>query len=212
MVGSIASWFRKRRRAVLLVAAFVVVGAGVGIAIGYTLREQRKTDQLRTDGEQALTARDYSRARDLLMQYLKQRPTDAHRAAARGPRRPARCAAYGDAREQLKRCRAEGGDDESLTVEEALLDVETGDYQPIAFLRERAKRDDDLALVILEVLIQRDLDTYQLGTALDEFTRYLARRPDDLHARLGRGFVWERFLSFADAVEELPQGGRGAPG
>ncbi len=34
---------------------------------------------------------------------------------------------------------------------------------------------------------------------------YLSRRPDDLQALLGRGFIWERFLSFADAVADYRQ-------
>ena len=57
-----------------------------------------------------------------------------------------------------------------------------------------------MSLAVLEVLIQHDLDMYHLREALQGFNVYLARRPDDLYALLGRGVVWERFLSFADAV------------
>jgi tetratricopeptide (TPR) repeat protein len=41
-----------------------------------------------------------------------------------------------------------------------------------------------------------------LWQALQELTHYLRSRPDDLQALLGRGFVWERFLSFRDALED----------
>ncbi len=198
MGGAVGSWFRRRRQVVLLVA--VVVLAVVGFA-GYSLRQQRKIDRLLTEGEELLAAREDKRARERFEQYLAERPTDT-RARLLAARACRRMRAYREAREHLKRCQADGGDAESITIEETLISVQLGNEQPVASLRERAKRDDDLALVVLEVLIQHDLDTYQLGTALDGFTRYLERRPTDLHALLGRGFVWERFLNFADALQD----------
>ena len=199
---AVGNWLR-RRRVVILVALLAAVAAG---AAGHYLRERRQAERLAaerllTEGEQALAAREYARAREILDRYLAERPADTRvRLLAARAARQARI--YSDAREHLRRCRADGGDAESIDVEESLLDVLLGDERPVAALRERARRDDDLALVILEVLVQRDLDTYQLGSALDGFTRYLSRRPDDLHALLGRGFVWERFLNFADALED----------
>jgi predicted Zn-dependent protease len=77
--------------------------------------------------------------------------------------------------------------------------VERGEG-PAPGLRQRAEGDDELALVILEVLIQYDIDTYRLRQALHGLTRYLRARPDDLQALLARGYVWERFLAFADAL------------
>ncbi|MBX9628459.1 MAG: tetratricopeptide repeat protein [Gemmataceae bacterium] len=190
-------WLRRRWVPVLM----AVVAAVAAIAAGYHLRERRKTDGLLAEAEQALAARESAQARGLLDRYLTDRPADAHARllAARAARQ---AKSYRDARDHLRRCRADGGDAEPIAVEEALVDVAQGDETPVPGLRERATRDDDLALVVLEVLIQHDLDTYQLGSALDGFTRYLARRPDDLYALLGRGFVWERFLNFADALED----------
>jgi tetratricopeptide (TPR) repeat protein len=187
----------RRPRTVLFL---VLVCAAAGAA-GWVYWSRSKTTDLLRQGEQALGARDYPRAREHLDRYLALRPDDAHAhlLAARAARR---MRDYPAAREHLRRCRERGGPTEPIVVEEALAEVQRGDEQPVAFLRERAKRDDDLALVILEVLIQHDLDTYQLRAALDGFTRYLAHRPDDLQALLGRGYVWERLLSFPDAVED----------
>jgi tetratricopeptide (TPR) repeat protein len=178
----------------------VLVAAGA-VAAGYSVRQRQNANRLLVDGEQALAARDYGRARDTLDRYLARRPADA-RARLLAARAARHARAYADARDHLARCRADGGEPEPIAVEELLLDVLGGDERPVPTLRDRAKQDDDLALVVLEVLIQHDLDTYQLGSARDGFTRYLARRPDDLHARLGRGYVWERLLSFPDAVED----------
>jgi tetratricopeptide (TPR) repeat protein len=175
-----------------------VAGAG---AAGYSARERSKADRLLADAEQALAAREDARAREALDRYLADRPADT-RARLLAARAARRARAYGDARDHLRRCRADGGAADPIAVEESLLDLLQGDERPVPALRERARRDDDLAPVVLEVLVQHDLDTYQLGSALDGFTRYLALRPNDLHALLGRAFVWERLLSFADALED----------
>ena len=193
---TLGSQARRRRRLVILLALLAAVGAA-----GYFLRERREARRLLAEGEQALAAREYARAHELLDRYLAARPSDT-RARLLAARAARQARAYGPAREHLRRCRADGGEAEPVAVEESLIDLQLGDERRLAALRERAEQDDDLALVILEVLIQHDLDTYRLGSALDGFTRYLARRPDDLHALLGRAFVWERFLNFADALED----------
>lgn len=188
-------------RVVPLVVVLAILGCLAG---GYFIRQQRKTDQLLAEAEQLLAAREYSRSRELLDRYLIDRPADTH-ARLLAARTAREVRAYQDAREHLKRCRADGGDAERIAVEESLVDLLLGDVRPLATLRERAKQDDDLALVILEVLVQYDINNYQLGLALDGFTRYLSRRPDDLHALLGRGFIWERFLNFSDALNDYRQ-------
>jgi tetratricopeptide (TPR) repeat protein len=196
-MGSAIRSVLRRRRLVILAALLILAVA----TAGYFLHERRKTDRMLADGEQALAAREYARAREILDRYMVERPTDA-RARLLAARAARQTRAYNDAREHLRRCRADGGDEESIAVEESLIDVLLGDVRPVAELRERAKRDDELALVVLEVLVQHDLNTYQLASAREGFTRYLERRPEDLHALLGRAFVWERLMSFPDALED----------
>lgn len=156
--------------------------------------------QFLRQGEAALAARQYDKARELLARYLSHRPGDTHARllAARAARR---LREYYEAYEHLRRCREGGGDAEAIGIETTLIAVQRGE-EPTDALRQRAEKDDELALVILEVLIQYDIDTYRLHQALHGLTRYLQSRPDDLQALLARGYVWERFLYFADALED----------
>jgi tetratricopeptide (TPR) repeat protein len=176
--------------------------AAAALALGLLAWRQWPRQFLR-QGEQALAARDDAKARALLARYLAHRPGDAraHLLAARAARR---LREYYDAYEQLRLCREAGGDAEAVEVETALIAVERGE-EPSPALRQRAEGDDELALAALEVVIQHDIDTYRLRQALHGLTRYLRARPDDLQALLARGYVWERFLYFADALEDYRQ-------
>lgn len=172
------------------------------LAVGLVAWRQWPQPFLR-QGEAALAERRYDDARENLTRYLSYRPDDA-RARLLAARAARHLQEYFDAFEHLRRCREEGGDQEAIEVETALIGVERG-QEPDPGLRQRAEKDDELALVVLEVLIQYDLDNYRLRQALHELTRYLQSRPSDLQARLSRGFVWERFLYFADALEDYRQ-------
>jgi tetratricopeptide (TPR) repeat protein len=185
--------FRRRLTVLLLTAAVLV--AGVVIA------RQQWTARLLRQAEQALDAHEYAEAREHLTRYLDSRPTDVHARllAARAARW---LHDYDQAAAHLHRCLQDGGPAEPVAIEYALLAVQQGGVSPNAELRQRALEDDELSLVILEVLIEHDINTYQLRLALNELTRYLTRRPDDLRARLGRAHVWERFQSYADALED----------
>lgn len=182
-----------RRPLVLIALAAVLAGAG-------WLGWRQYPRQFLRHGEEALQARAYDEARTQLERYLGYRPDDAHAhlLAARAARN---LRAFYDAQEHLRRCREAGGDAEAIEIETALLAVTRG-TEPTPELRLRAEADDELALAALEVLIQHDLDTYRLRPALHALTRYLKARPDDLQALLARAFVWERFLSFADALHD----------
>lgn len=191
---------RRQKRG--LAAGLILTTAGLLAAAVYQQHLcQLEVDRLLAEGRQALADRQYARARERFQRYLDSRPADPPvlLLAARAARLNRE---YTLARDYLGRCEAAGGDPEQIQIERALVSVELGDDSLIPPLRERASRNDELAAVILEVLIQHDLNTYQLASAREGFTRYLSLRPDDLHALLGRGFVWERFLSFSDALED----------
>lgn len=182
----------------LVLAPILMIGIGGGV---YWRMDQRRVDAFLVHGQSLLDERDYAKASEVLENYLRERPRDVQ-ARLLLVRAARQARAYRQAAEHLQLCRDALGDAEAVVVEEGLLEVARGKEAPIAALRERARQKDALALNILEVLVQRDLDTYQLGAALDGFTRYLEQRPEDLHALLGRGFVWERYISFADAAED----------
>src|SRR5262245_9647368 len=183
-----------RKVVILLLVLATLIGGGVAIW-------RQWTRQMLRQGEDALAAHAYEEAQGHLARYLYWRPGDAH-ARLLAARTARRLLSYDEAAEHLRRCRQDGGDEEAIAVEGALAEVQRGAHGPVDSLRQRAGGDDELALVILEVLIQYDIDTYRLRHAQHGLNRYLERRPDDLQARLGRGFVWERLLSFADALED----------
>jgi len=182
--------------------ALALAVAVAGGALGYSeYRHAARTAALLTEGEAALAARDYGPAREKLEALLAARPDHA-RARLLAARAARQQREFRAARDHLGALRAAGREAEAVALEEQLLDVRAGRFDAVPALRARAKGDDELALVALEVLIQHDLDTYQLASARTGFTRYLELRPTDQHALLGRAFVWERFMNFADALED----------
>jgi len=147
-----------------------------------------------------LQRRDYPRALESLNRYLAHRPADAraHLLAARVNRK---LQEYFQAGEHLRKCRELSGDPEAISVETDLIGIQRGG-EPSNKLRDRVDQDDEVASEILEVLIQYDIDRYQLRPAIHGLTRYLALHPGDLQALLARAHVWERFLYFTDALED----------
>lgn len=157
------------------------------------------TGQFLRQGEEALAARAFGKAKEQLALYLTYRPGDT-RGRLLAARAARRLRDYDEAAAHLRRCRDDGGPEEAIGVEYALIALQRGDEAPDEALRQRSRQEDELALVILEALIQYEIDTYQLRQAQRDLNLYLSRRPDDLHALLARGYVWERFLNFADAL------------
>jgi tetratricopeptide (TPR) repeat protein len=178
----------------------ILLALGTLAAGGYFRWRWWTGQQLLRGGEEAVAAHEYGQAREQLARYLALQPSDG-RACLLAARAARRLRQYDEASAHLRCCLQAGGPAEAVAVEYALIDVEKGEDGPVPALRERA-RDDELALPILEVLVQYDLDTGRLRQAQQDLTLYLARRPDDLQALLGRGAVWERLLSFADARED----------
>lgn len=184
----------KKAVAIAFVAMLVCLGAWQGSQYYFFNRTLAEI-------ESAVEERDNQAALEKLQQFLLSNPDHAH-AHLLAARTSRRLKAYFDAKEHLRICKEKGGNAEAIEVESALIDVQRGDETNIEWLRQRSSKEDKLALVILEVLIQYDLDTYQLWSALDDFKRLLAQRPNDLQALLGRGRVWERFLYFKDALAD----------
>ena len=190
-------WFRSVLRKPLTIVLLATAGLAAG-GVGYW---RHQSDQLLVEGQHALEAREYAAAREHLERYLKIRPGAV--AARLLAARAARCQRdFDGALDHLRRCRDDGGDAEAIDAEYALINIKRGDDKSVPWLRERARNDDPLALLILEGLIQHDLDTYQLWQALEDLNEHLRRRPTDLQALLARADVWERFLSFADALND----------
>ena len=181
--------------------ATIAIAILAAVAAGAWASWRTWTAQFLRQGEEALAARNFDKAKERLDRYLSHRPGDSRGRllAARAARRLRR---YDEAAEHLRRCREDGGPAEAIDVEFALMALQRGDDSPDDSLRRRVLQDDELALVILESLIQYDIDTYQLRQAQQDLNLYLSRRPDDLHALLARAHVWERFLNFADALAD----------
>jgi predicted Zn-dependent protease len=187
---------RWARRAALAGLVLLVLGIPAGVA-GWYLRVQPR---LRA-AEAALDDHDYAAAADHLARFLEARPNHAraHFLAARAARALRR---YDEAEEHLRACRRLGWDEQALEVERRLRDLQEGDASAEPFLRQHAEAGGPEALPVLEALTQYYVDQYRLTRALDCLNRYLAARPDDLRALLGRASVWERFLYFGDAADD----------
>jgi len=154
-----------------------------------------------TAAEAAARRHDDEEARQHLEAYLATWPNSA-RARLLAARTARRLHRYEEAEEHLRIYRQAGGDAASITLERMLAALQRGEAEMEPVLRARAEGGDEQALTILEVLIQFYLDTYRLHQALECLNQYLAQRPNDLHALLGRAFVWERFFYLADALQD----------
>jgi Flp pilus assembly protein TadD len=186
------------RRAVLLplAAAVVALAAAGGGAAWYFRAEPHLAA-----AEQALDRRDSAAARRELDAYLRAWPDcgRAHLLAARAARR---LHLYDEAEDHLRACDRLRWDPQAVALERVLADVQHGDLRAERFLWDRVEAGGPDAPEILEVLTQYYLDDYQLMRAKDCLDSYLRLRPDDLHALLGRAFIWERLLYFADAAKD----------
>jgi Flp pilus assembly protein TadD len=181
-------------RWLLLGAAVLAAGSG---AVAWLLRP----DPDRVAAERAIERRDYATAYDHLEECVKRRPHDARFLflAARTARRAAH---YEQAEEHLRACQRLEGPTDAIALERALIRAQQGDSEVESYLLARVSQGDPDTLLIWEVLIQQYLDTYQLFKARDCLDRYLERRPDDVQALLGRGFVWERLFFYPEAVDD----------
>ena len=187
--------FRPRRLLLLAAAAVCLGGAAGGAAWCF------RAEPHLTAAEQALDRRDYPTARRELDAYLQAWPAHgrAHFLAARAARR---LRLYDEAEEHLRSCDRLKWEPQAVGLERTLAAVPRGEMRADHFLWGRVEAGDPDAPEILEVLTQFYLDDYQLMRAKDCLDRYLGLRPDDLQALLGRAYVWERLLYFADAAKD----------
>jgi tetratricopeptide (TPR) repeat protein len=182
----------------------LVIALGAGGVFWWRHQAREAERALLARAEAALGERRHAAARSLFDEYLVLQPDDA-RARLLAARTARRLRELSEAVQHLERAGALGADAEAVRVEYELLALAQGDESVVPALRERAREEDEVALTILEALIQLDLDAYRLRLAQSELTDYLRRRPGDLHALIARGHVWESFLNFSDAVEDYRQ-------
>jgi tetratricopeptide (TPR) repeat protein len=82
------------------------------------------------------------------------------------------------------------------------MQAQRGDLTVENFLWSRVEQEDSESPLMLEILIQDYVSSYRLPQALDALNRFLQRRPGDIQALLGRGWVWEQFFDFGRAVAD----------
>jgi Flp pilus assembly protein TadD len=151
--------------------------------------------------ERALEQRDFKLARALMGPCLAVWPSGGrtHFLAARAAWRSG---FYDEANEHLAVCRRQQWDAAALHCERALMQAQRGDRTVEEFLWSRLRQNDPETPLILEVLIQAYVSSYRLPQALNALNLYLQRRPDDVEALLGRGWVWEQLFDFGRAVAD----------
>jgi tetratricopeptide (TPR) repeat protein len=184
------------RRAVF--SGIVLLGLAAGSAYGgraLWLEHHFRAAARAADG------RDFAAALDHLAPYLAAYPDSgpAHFLAARTARRAGK---LDDAETHLAACRRLGYRRDDVDLEQALLMVRRGEPVNEDYLRRRVEEGHPDALLVLEVLTDHYLRNFRLYDALWSLNHYLARRPDDVAALLGRAFVWEKLFSFEDAERD----------
>jgi tetratricopeptide (TPR) repeat protein len=198
MFQRLRRWLSVRRLRPRLALALILLVPILATAAGLGASNLWFERHMRAAGE-ALDRRDYPEAKRQLDQALRFRPNDAraHFLAGRTARRA------GDidlAKQELKRAEQLGYAEDRIFLEHALLSFQQGDRQTETYLRRRVDADDADLLLILEVLIQEYVQSFQLWDAKQYCDRYLSRKPDDVQALLGRAYVWERLFYYANAV------------
>jgi tetratricopeptide (TPR) repeat protein len=180
----------------------MLLGAGLAVVVAGLVGWLLRPDPDRVAAEQALQKRDYAGAYTHLHACLRRRPDDRELLLLTA-RTARRANLHEQAEKHLRACERRQGPAAAIALERALGRAQRGDVEVAAELQARADRGDPDALLIWEVLIQHYLDRYQLFKARDCLDRYLERRPDDVHALLGRGYIWDRLFFYAEAARDF---------
>jgi tetratricopeptide (TPR) repeat protein len=180
---------------------WVLLGAGLALAAAGLAAWFFRPDPRLAAAERALEHHDYTGAYDHLRDCLRRRPDDP-RLLFLAARTARRAGLYEQAEKHLGACQRLQGKSDAIALERALARAQRGDAEIEPYLTARVEKGDPDTLLILEVLIQYYLDTYQLFKARDCLDRYLERRPDDVQALLGRGYIWERLFYYNGAAND----------
>jgi tetratricopeptide (TPR) repeat protein len=109
-----------------------------------------------------------------------------------------------EAERRLEACRRLGAAPDAIALEGALLRAQQGDLTPELEASLRACIDQGRGdpVLILEALSRGYAHSYRLRQALACLDDWLGRRPDDLEALLGRGWVYERLHQYDKARDD----------
>jgi tetratricopeptide (TPR) repeat protein len=143
-------------------------------------------------------------ARAQLTLCLKVRPDslDANFLAARTCRR---MQAYDDASSYLRHYQKLDGVAEAVRLEQALADVQRGNFGTESYLWACVQKDHPDKLLILEALTRGYMLTYQIPRAVDCLNRWLEVQPACLQALLWRGQVLRLLAHYDQAVADYEQ-------
>ncbi len=197
MIQRFAKWWRLvRRYPRLLLPGLALSGLGCLLLVANLWAEYHFRA-----AQRALQQRDFAQARADLRSCLKVWPTGAH-SHFLAARAAWRAGFYDEAEGHLAVCQKQQSAPDALQRERALMRAQRGDPGVEDFLWSSVEQDDKETALILEVLIQLYVSTYRLPRALDALNLFLGRQPNDVQALLGRGWVWEQFFYFANAVAD----------
>jgi predicted Zn-dependent protease len=197
----IAVWDAVRRRPGRVGAAAVLLL--VIAAAGYVAAYQVSAEYHYHAALRALERRD-----------LDQAGSHLDRCAAAWPRNPevvllqARLARqaglYAEAERRLEDCRRVKVAPETVALEHAMLRAQQGDLTPDleATLRACVDQGRGDPVLILEALSRGYSHSYRLHDARACLDDWLRRRPDDVQALLGRGWVYERLHQYEKARDD----------
>lgn len=180
---------------------WILLGLGLILVCGSLLAWYFWPDPHLAAAEEANARHDYETAYTHLQECLRRHPRDAHILflAARTARRAGR---YEQAEKHLRACQRLQGETKAIILERALMRAQRGDAEVESYLQKQVAAGGPDVLLIWEVLIQFYLDSYQLFKARDCLDLYLERRPDDVPALLGRGYIWERLFHYPEALRD----------
>jgi tetratricopeptide (TPR) repeat protein len=150
----------------------------------------------------ALEREDYSKAQELLNQYLRFRPDSAegHFLSARLARRTGDLV---EAARHLNACEKLGTlSRDVLKLEQILFEVQQGNLSQEKFLQDCLAGQHADTFLILEALSQGYTKRYQLSQALDCLNRMLEQQPDNPYALTRRGWIHERHGNHKDALAD----------